>query len=77
MAEKPEKTIKELNIDKFSPRKSYPRGKTKKGKRPISPWYYLIGKVQNRYLAKEDCRQDFNVTNFRPIKIKIKYIKGL
>ena len=67
---------KELDIDKFSQHKSYQRGKTQKGKRPVSPWYYLSGKVERRYLAKEDCREDFSVNKFKPIKIKIKNKKG-
>lgn len=74
---KKELNKKELNIDKFSQRKSYHRGKTQRGKRPVSPWYYLIGKVERRYLDKEDCREDFSVDKFKPIKIKIKNKKGI
>ena len=63
---------KELNAKKISPKKSYSRGKTKKGGRPPSPLYYLIGKIERNYLSKEDTNEDFDLLNFKPIKIKSK-----
>lgn len=63
---------KELNTNKFHPKKSYNKGKTKKGSRPPSPLYYLIGKIENNYLSKEDTREDFNLLDYKPIKIKTK-----
>ena len=69
---------KELSIDKYSQRKSYSKGKTKKGSRPISPWWYLIGKVEKNALnkASENCKEDFKLQDFKPIKIKIKHKRG-
>ena len=61
---------KELDTKKFSTKKSYPKGKTKKGCRPPSPLYHLIGKIENNYLAKEDISEDFNLLDYKPIKIK-------
>tara|TARA_B100000809_G_scaffold139788_1_gene137394 strand:- start:327 stop:536 length:210 start_codon:yes stop_codon:yes gene_type:complete len=63
---------KDLNRQKFSTKKSYSKGKTKTGGRPPSPLYTLIGKIEKNYLAKEDTREDFNLLNFKPIKIKTK-----
>ena len=61
--------LKELDTKKFSTKKSYSKGKIKKGCRPPSPLYHLIG---NNYLAKEDTSEDFNLLDYKPIKIKNK-----
>ena len=61
--------FKDLNQDTYSI-KSYKKKKGK-GRRPISPWWYLIGKIERRYLNKE-CKEDFNVTNFHNIKLQLK-----
>lgn len=66
-----EKNNKDLNTEKFS-RHKYSKKTEKKGKRPVSPWYYLIGKVERQYLDKEDITEDFSIQDFAPVKIKIK-----
>jgi len=63
---------KDLNRQKFSTKKSYSKEKTKTGGLPPSPLYTLIGKIEKNYLAKEDTREDFDLLNFKPIKIKTK-----
>lgn len=63
--------IKEFNNNKYSKKSK----KYKVGKRPNSPWYFLIGKIEKNYLSKFDLNQDFQVNNFKPIKIKIKKSK--
>ncbi len=65
------KDHKELNTDKFS-KKKYSKKTEKKGSRPVSPWYYLIGKVERQYLDKEDTKEDFSVQDFAHVKIKVK-----
>ena len=60
-----EKELNRLNYQKKT--KKY-----KNGKRPHSPWYYLIGKVEKRFFNKSDLDTDYPVNNVKPIKIKIK-----
>ena len=53
-------------------KKSYKKGKSQnRCDRYGSPWYHLIGSLERRELAKE-CVIDYNATEFRPKKIRIK-----
>ena len=62
---------KKFNKDKYSKKcKKY-----KKSKRPNSPWYFLIGKIEKNFLNKCDINEDFSVNKFKPIKINIKKSK--
>ncbi len=47
----------------------------KKGKRPHSPWYYLIGKIERVYFDKHFIDEDFTLLDFAPIKAKTKFWK--
>ena len=71
-----ESDIEELDIKEVN-RKNYIKNSKnyKSGKRPCSPWWYLINKLEKRYINK-DTEVDFSVTDFKPIKIKIKTGKG-
>jgi hypothetical protein len=57
--------LKHFNTVKFQRNKK----KTQRGARPQSPWWYLIGKIQKRLLAKKDLREDFTIYDWKPIKI--------
>ena len=51
---------KDFNRDKYSKKcKKY-----KNGKRPHSPWYFLIGKIEKNFFNKCDLDEDFSVVNF-------------
>ena len=52
-----------LCANKKNPKKSYKRGKTKKGMRTSSPDWRLLGKRENRILAKKDISIDFNIND--------------
>ena len=61
--------FKDLNHENYSIKKH--KKKKGKGKRPPSPWWYLIGKVERRYYNK-DCKEDFDIINFHNIKLQMK-----
>ena len=46
--------------------------KRTKGKRPHSPWWYLIGRITKRYRRKMDLEEDYSITHFRPLKLQVK-----
>ena len=46
--------------------------KRTKGKRPHSPWWYLIGRITKRYGRKMDLDEDYSITHFRPLKLQVK-----
>lgn len=49
--------------DKKNPKKSYQKGKTKRGMRAPSPDWRLIGKREKRILAKKDKIIDFRIND--------------
>lgn len=71
-----ESDIEEIDIKEIN-RKNYIKNskKYKSGNRPLSPWWYLINKLERRSINK-DKEEDFSLTNFKNMKIKIKTRKG-
>lgn len=61
--------FKDLNQRNYSIKKH--NKKKGKGIRRPSPWWYLIGKIEQRYYNKE-CKEDFDVVNFNTIKLQMK-----
>ena len=62
-------TIDEKNMNRETYSKNHQ--KNKKGKRPHSPWWYLLNKLERRFLNK-NTEIDYPVNQFKPIKIKLK-----
>lgn len=54
---------KTLCNDKKIPKKSYQKGKTKRGMRAPSPDWRLLGKREKRILAKKDNTIDFSIND--------------
>ena len=60
---------KELNHHNYSLKKH--KSSKGKGRRPYSPWWYLINRIERRHYNK-DSTPDFILTNYFPIKLNIK-----
>lgn len=61
--------FKELNNENYSLKKH--KYRKSKGKRPHSPWWYLIGRIERRYYNK-DCKIDFSLEEFSNLKLNKK-----
>ena len=67
--------MSDLNFKELDRKKRITHRSSKKkvkGARPISPWYHLIGGLEKSYIDKTDVAEDFSVTDFKPIKIKVR-----
>ena len=61
--------VKELNHENYSLKKHH-KGKGK-GRRPFSPWWHFINRIERRYYNK-DCKEDYDLTKYHPVKLNMK-----